>query len=398
MLDSLRQRAPEPETRAMQVKPWGDWGTGHSSDAGVNVTSSNATQLLTVYGCVSFIADTIATLPLDVYRKEGDRSIEVPKPAWMSEPNPYTSMMDFITQTMWSLLLDGNAYWVYGLDGSFITNYVTILDPSTVTVENDRGQIKYRVNGEPAPSTLMHIRGIMRPGCLKGLSPLEAARQSIGLGLAAQKFGGKFFDNGASLSGFISTDADLTEDQARALQASWASAHSGLDNAHKPGVLDNGASWNAVTVTPEQAQFLQTRNHQSAEIAGMMFLLDPTMLGIQVSSNSLTYANLEQRGIHTVQFSLMRWISRLEWHWNKLLPRLQFSKINVSAIERADLKTRFEAYRIANPTAPWMATSEIRDLEDLGPAPEDLTSPAPQPVSTLVAPSTNGARPVGANQ
>lgn len=398
MLSSLRQRAPEPEQRAMQTTPWGPWGGSYQSSTGVNVTVDTATQLLTVYGCVSLIADTIATLPLDVYQKVGGTPQEVSTPPWLNKPNGYSTLVDFITQTLWSLLLDGNAYWNVELNAAFGTSSVVVLDPSTVQVED--GPV-YRVNGQIHRGKMVHLRGIMRPGCLKGLSPLEAARQSVGLGLAQQEFAGRFFDNGANLGGFISTAADLTPEQAQQLQAQWASAHSGLANAHKPGVLDNGATWTSVTVTPEQCQFLQSRQWQAGEIAGQLFLLDPTMLGIPVQSNSLTYANLEQRGIHMVQFSLLRWIVRLEQAFYELLPRPHYVKFKVAALERADLKTRFEAYRIANPTAAWMAVPEIRDLEELGDAPSELdtqNTPAPSPNPTLVAPSTNGARPVGVSQ
>jgi HK97 family phage portal protein len=382
MLASLRRTKPTAEQRALM--PWGDWGGGSVSATGVNVTSDTATQLLTVYGCVALIADTIATLPIDVYQKVGGAPLEVPKPGWLVRPNADTTIIDFITQTLWSLLLDGNAYWAYGLSNAFVTNEVVVVDPSTVAIERDGRRLVYKVNGVPN-ARILHLRGIARPGQLKGLSPLEAARQSVGLGLAQQEFAARFFSNGASLSGFISTDADLSPEQAQQLQASWASAHSGLSNAHKPGVLDNGATWNTVTVSPQQAQFLESRNFTAAEIAGQLFLLDPTMLGIPLQSNSLTYANLEQRGIHLIQFSLLRWLIRLEEAFYRLLPRPHYVKFNVAALERADLKTRFEAYRIANPTAAWIGVDEIRQFEELGPTTEDLNPvvvPAAQDVQT----------------
>jgi HK97 family phage portal protein len=384
MLRSLR-----PERRYGQVTPWGPWGDTYTSSTGINVDESTATQLLTVYGSVALIADTIATLPSDVFRNSADGPQDVPKPAWLGQPNSRLSFVDFVTQSLWSLLLDGNCYWAYITNTLAIPTEVTVLDPSQVDVRaSESGGVEYWVRGQLFRGRLLHIKGIMQPGAIKGVSPIEAARQSIGLGLAAQEFASRFYSNGAHLSGFISTDADLTEEQAKKLQRSWSSVHAGLENAHRPGVLDNGATWNTVTVTPEQAQFLQTRNFQSAEIAGQLFLLDPTLLGIAIQSGqNLTYANLEQRGVHLVQFTLLRWIIRLEAAITSLLPRPQYFKFNVSGLERADLATRYAAHRIAlGPNVPWETVAEVRSFEDLPtmPGTDGLPEPpapaAPQPV------------------
>jgi HK97 family phage portal protein len=393
MLRSLRTSSPALEERN-QVLPWGIWDNSRASAAGVNVSAQTATQSLTVFGCVSLIADTIATLPTDVFRDNGNEHTEVPKPSWLDRPNDYSTFVDFCTQTLWSLLLDGNAYWVYGLNNSFgIQTPVVVLDPGKVDIDHERmtlerertgrpSQVRYLVAGEPFNGHLLHIRGIMRPGQIKGLSPVEAARQSVGISLAAEEFAARFYSNNATLGGVIKTDADLTSEQAQKLQASWMSSHSGLANAHKPGVLDNGASWESTSLTWEQSQFLQSRNFQAAEIAGQMFLIDPEMLGIVVQGKRQTYANIEQQGIHLVQFSLLRWIVRLEAAFSQLLPNPQYLKFKVAGLERADLSTRYAAYRVANPDVAWLADQEIRDLEDLGPVPAALATqnkPAPPP-------------------
>lgn len=395
MFESLRaigllppKRVPQVEERASQITPWGPWGDSYGTTAGITVSTNTATQLLTVYGCVQLIADTIATLPLKVYRAQGESQIPVPSPPWMEQPNEYSSMIDFITQTLWSLLLDGNAYWAYGLSNAFGTNYLTILDPCQVNVRAEesasyadpRPEVIYEINGERFRGNMLHIRGIMRPGALKGVSPVEAARQGIGIGLAADQYAGAFLANSSLPSGIITTDADLTPDQTTDLRREWDKAHRGSNRAGALGVLDNGAKFQQVSITPEQAQFLESRNYQAAQIAGQMFLLDPTMLGITVNSNSLTYANLEQRGIHLVQFTLMRWIVRIERALSHLLPRPQYAKFNVAAIERADLKTRYEAHRIAlGPTKAFETVDEVRGFEELGPTPDELKNQTPAP-------------------
>jgi len=375
------------EQRAMQVLPWGDWGTsGTTTASGVSVSQDNALQLLTVYGCVSLISDTIATLPRDVYRTVGKENQEVPvRPRWLEQPNARTDIIEFLTQSLSSLLLDGNAYWVYRVDLNFQPTELTVLDPTKVQIKANGDILEYWVDGQRFTGRLLHIKGLTRPGCIKGLSPIESARQSIGLGLGAQEFAGSFYRNGTTLSGVITVPGDLTQDQAKQLKEGWARDNGGLSKAHMPGVITNGATWTQIAVTPEQAQFLETREYQAAEIAAQLFLLDPSMLGIAINrGQNLTYANLEQRGIHLVQFTLMRWIIRLERAFSFLLPKPQFFKFNVDALQRADMKTRYESYRIGlGPTQPFLVVNEPRSLEDLPPMsgfdkfPEPVAPPVP---------------------
>ncbi len=385
----LRRTTDSGETRAMQVWPWGDWGNGNPLAMQTPVTTDSSLQLLTVYGCVTLISDTIATLPRDVFRTRADGTNEevTIKPRWLEQPNPTTDIIEFVTQTLISLLLDGNAYWAYSVDLNFQPTQIHVLDPKQVEVKPapfarpDNSPVEYWVRGERFTGRLLHIKGATRPGALKGLSPIESARQSVGIGLAAQQFAASFYQNGTILSGVIEAPGPLTQDQATDLKNKFGRAHSGPQNAHQPGVLTDGAKWTQLSVTPEQAQFLESRQFQAAEIAAQLFLLDPSMLGIASAGTrgqNLTYANLEQRGIHLVQFTLLRWIIRLERAFTFLLPKPQFFKLNVAALERADLKTRYEAHRIAlGPTQPWETGNEVRALEDQPPLPGLDTIPAP---------------------
>lgn len=412
MLRSLFRSPPETEERAQQVLPYGPWDNTYNTAGGINVNVDSATQLLAVYGSVQLIADTIATLPLHVYRKQGDSQIEVAAPSWLDQPNEYANITDFITQTLWSLLLEGNAYWVYGLNSAFGTNYLTILDPCKVNIETATHRdgtktVVYKVDGEPFAGRILHLKGIVRPGDVKGVSPVEAARQGIGVGLAAETFAANFYKNGASPTLGISVPSKLGPDNARQIKESAVRAMSGLNNAHLPFVIDNGGTFTQLGVTPEQAQFLATRQHSGASIAGQIFLLDPTMLGMPVQSNNLTYANLEQRGIHLVQFTLLRWIIRLERAFAFLLPRPQYVKFKVAALERADIATRYAAHRVAlGPNVPFEDYQEVRDFEELGPASQILkdqmktaTTPPPSTLQPFAPPaqSQSQSNGVGAN-
>ncbi len=388
----LRTRAPEGEQRSMQVTPWGPWGSTNTSAAGVTVNSDTALNLASVYGCVTLISETIATLPRDVYRTNLDGTkTEVPNaPLWVEQPNPFTDGIEFVSQTLVSLLLDGNAYWAYSLDGNFQPAELHVLDPAKVEVKVANGVPAYTVNGAPYRGRLLHLRGLTRPGQVKGLSPVEAARQQIGIGLAVEEFAGRFYSNGATLSGVITTPEDLTEPQAHMMKDAFARDHSGLRNAHTPGVLTNGASYQSISVTPEQAQFLATREFGAGVIAAQIFLLDPSLLGIAINrGQNLTYANLEQRGIHLVQYTLLRWIIRLERAYTFLLPKPQHMKFCVEGLMRADLMTRYNAKRVAlGPNVPFMTVNEARDDEDdLPPLPgQDGLPEPPAPAAPAPAP------------
>ena len=408
MLGQLFKRsASAPEERALM--PFGPWmNLGGSSAAGVYVSPNNATQLLAVHGCVALITDTIATLPLCIYRDLPDGTHEEvdARPAWVKKPNANITFVEFVSQTLISLLLEGNAYWIYSVDGNGMPSEMHCVDPTIVDVRpatNDlTAPAEYRINGKVYRGNLKHVKGMVRPGALKGLSPIEDARQSIGLGLAAQEFAARFYSNGASLSGVIETQTDLTLDQARSLVQKFGGDHAGLRNAHKPGLLDNGATWKPLSVTPEQAQFLESRQFQTAEIAGQLFLIDPAWFGMATTTKSaLTYSNRQQLGEHLVAFTLQRWLVRVESAISELLPQPQYGKFNVDELKRGDLAARAAYYTAAlNPQSGWMERDEVRELEDLGPSPDEPAQPGqlalpglavlPQPQPAPTQPASNG--------
>ncbi len=409
---------PQPEQRAGQVTPWGPWDNSYQiNSSGVLVNETTALNLMTVFGCVSLICDTIATLPRKIYRDLGEDSSEevTVKPRWFENPNPNTDMVEFTTQSLMSLLLDGSLFWTWAQDLNRTPTEIYVLDPTKVVVkERPRRRedvpgtsgavVEHYVNGELFRGNLMHIKGMTRPGQLRGMSPVEYARQTIGWSLATQQFGSSFFANGILPSGALETEADLTRDQATKLAQEVSKKHGGVGQHHLPLILDNGAHWTPLSVTPEQAQFLATLEHQSAQICAQMFLVDPSMLGIAINrGQNLTYANLADRGTHLVQYTLMRWLIRLERAFTLLLPKPQYMKFNVDGIQRADLAARTTSYRTAlGSNVPWMTVNEVRDLEEMPPIAgnDSLPEPAtPAPTSLAPFPNGNGKQPatVGAD-
>jgi HK97 family phage portal protein len=148
-----------------------------------------------------------------------------------------------------------------------------------------------------------------------------------------------------------------------------------------PGVLDQGAHWVSTGVTNEQAQFLATRSYTAAEIAGQMFLLDPSDLGIPVAGTSLTYGNLEQRNTRRVQVTFLPWIVRIEKALSDLLFNPRYFKFNVDGLLRGDTLSRYQSYQIGITTG-FLLNEEARDLEDLPQLPDTPRPPGEEPNGT----------------
>ena len=371
VLGALARPGP---SNAIQVTPWGDWTGAQPSWSGSDVTPISSVQLVTVYGCVRFISDGISTLPIDAHQDADGAKIEVAKPDWLEQPTTDLDYTAWAGQMLTSLLLAGDAFCLRVMRGSTVRELIP-LDPTRVEVFRKGPRKWYRVNGvEVDPFLILHIPGLMYPGSDRGLSPVEAARQSIGLGMSAQEFGARFFGQGTALSGVIEVPGELAPDKAGEMARSWSKRHGGKDKSGLPGVLQGGATWKPIQLSNEQSQFLETRRFTAAEIASQMFLIDPPEIGIGVEGQSLTYSNLEQRNIRKVQVTFLPWIVRLEKALSSQMPPGRYVKINVNGLLRGDMKTRFEAYRIGD-EAGFVQNAEIRAWEDLPPMPEEAPAP-----------------------
>jgi HK97 family phage portal protein len=336
--------------------------------SGSRVSRDTALQLLAVYGCVRLITDTISTMPVDVFRKQGDAPEPASVPRWLLNPTVHLSFKDWCGQLLVSLLLDGNAYVWVTRSSPMVVESLTPLDPQAVTVTREFGRKVYRINGvAPAGAEILHIPGLMLPGSDVGLSPIEYAKQTCGLGLAALEYGSKNFDGDLNMPGVIQipkvAPPEVKRDIARMWRRNRSRAGKGL-----PGILDDGAVWQSTGVTNEQAQFLATRQWTSAEISGQMFLVDPSELGIPVEGTSLTYQNMAQRGARLIGTSCRPWIIRIEDAVTALLPRPQYMKLNAGAWLRGDIKTQFETFAVGIQNE-FLVPNEARAFMDWGPLP-----------------------------
>jgi HK97 family phage portal protein len=330
--------------------------------AAVAVNPSTAMQHSAVWACVNLIAGSISTLPLAAYR-DGDRDPLPSLPPILRAPSAGWNLPEFTYATLQSLLLRGNAYGliVDRAGAGLLPSQVELLAPDRVQPEVN-GRVIWRIDGhEVDPASIWHVKAFTAPGQVLGLSPIAHARQAIGLGIGAERYAAKFFGESAIPSGVLTTDQRIDDQRAKDLKARWRVAHAGNRDI---AVLGEGARFQAVTIPPEQAQFLETTQANVRTIC-RYFGVQPELIGSD-SGGSLTYANVEQRALDFLTFGLRPWLVRLEAALSALLSSTTTVKFNAAALVRTDLLTRYQAHESAI-RAGWKLRSEVRELEDLPP-------------------------------
>jgi len=357
--------------------------------AGKNVTERTAMQMTAVYACVRILAESIAGLPLHVYRYKGqgkEKAIDHPLYTLLhDEPNPEMTSFVFRETLMCHLLLWGNAYAQVIRNGKGEVTALYPLLPSRMTVDRDeRGQLFYRyqrgsdeksASGKKAktetvillPSDVLHIPGLGFDG-LVGYSPIAMSKNAIGLAIAAEEYGSKFFANGAAPAGVLETPT-LIKDISK-LRDSWNEAYGGSGNAGKVAILEQGVTFKPISMSPQDSQLLETRKYQLDEIA-RIFRIPPHMIG---DLDKATFSNIENQSLDFVKYTLDPWVSRWEQSLSRalLLPTEKgkmFIRFNVDGLLRGDYKSRMEGYAIGRQNG-WMSANDIRELEnqDLIPA------------------------------
>lgn len=383
----LSQRAvPTP----VQPSDWGDW-MGVRSAAGVNVSPSDALQLSTVQACVTLIARSLASVPLVLYRRtaSGGRTPAEDHPLYRilhDLANPLQTAFD-VRQTLFvSTLLYGNGYAEieWGPDGYPIALWPLPPEQVQVWVTSDR-QVVYRVSGDlfgvSASVRWMpewrvhHLRGLTTQGLL-GLSPLRAAN-AVGLAMATEEFGARYFGDGAHPSIVLSHPGKLTPEATKNLRASFETQWSGLSNAHRVAVVGEGVKPEAMRIAPNESQFLETRAFQVAEIC-RIFNVSPGLVG---ATETQTYASAEQDLIRFRELTLKPWADNHAAALMKdcLLPDERsdyFADYVLSDLQMTDLKTRYEAHQIGILTG-FITQNEARAIENMNPLPggDDLLVP-----------------------
>ena len=351
------------------------------STSGKTVTERSAMQMTAVYSCVRILAEAIAGLPLHLYtyKEDGGKEKAIGHPLYLllhDEPNPEMSSFVFRETLMTHLLLWGNAYAQIIRNGKGEVVALYPLMPNRMTVDRDSsGQLfySYQMNNSDAPtmkagtvilkpSDVLHIPGLGFDG-LVGYSPIAMAKNAIGLAIATEEYGAKFFANGATPGGLLEYPGTVKDPDR--VRESWNKGFSGSQNAGKVAILEEGMKYTPISIAPEQAQFLETRKFQINEIA-RIFRVPPHMVGDLEKSS---FSNIEQQSLEFVKYTLDPWVVRWEQSLSRALftpeeKKKYFVKFNVEGLLRGDYQSRMNGYATARQNG-WMSANDIRELENL---------------------------------
>ena len=351
------------------------------STAGKNVTERSAMQMTAVYSCVRVLSEAVAGLPLHLYKytDSGGKAMALDHPLYRllhDEPNQEMSSFVFRETLMSHLLLWGNAYAQIIRNGKGEVVALYPLMPNRMEVNRDKnGKLYYLYSTQSDdaptmkgstvyldPSEVLHIPGLGFDG-LVGYSPIAMAKNAIGLAIATEEFGAKFFANGAAPSGVLEHPGTI-KDPTKVREA-WQSQFGGSSNSGKVAVLEEGMKYTPISISPEQAQFLETRKFQINEIA-RIFRVPPHMVGDLEKSS---FSNIEQQSLEFVKYTLEPWLVRWEQSMIRSLltpseKQDYFIKFNVDGLLRGDYASRMSGYATARQNG-WMSANDIRELENL---------------------------------
>jgi HK97 family phage portal protein len=357
-----------------------DIGYGSATDSGIGITPAKALTSSAVFACVRILSETVASLPLMVYERL-DRGKARAADHYLYQllhdrPNDLLTSFEFREILQGHLALWGNAYAEIEYSGGGQVMALWPLRPDRMiqaTQVNGRRLYHYQLpDGKTQWLTndkVWHLRGLSNDG-LNGYSPIALMRQAVGLSMAAEKFGAKFFGNDARPGGILEHPGQLGDEAAERLKETWQSRHGGLSGAHRVAVLEEGLSYKEIGIPPDDAQFLDTRKFQVTEIA-RIYRIPPHMLA---DLERATFSNIEHQSIDFVTHAIRPWLVRWEQSikHNLMVPSDRdqyFAEFLVDGLLRGDTKSRYEAYAIGRQNG-WFSADDIREMENLNPLPD----------------------------
>lgn len=387
-------RRTSPETRSIDTLPWISGGP-----SGRMIDATNWKSLIPYFASVRVLAEQVSALPMQSFRQDGDISKKITDGQLIKSPSVIDRRVTWVRKAVISLATRGNAYGIItGFDGLGFATGIEWIPPNEVFVDDTSPMMpRYywssTANGyhEIPRERIVHIPWFVEPGKVEGLSPIAAFARSIGVGLHAQEYGASWFQNGGvPPATFKNTQKTVSTEQSEEITARLvASLRSG-----RP--LTYGADWefNAIEISPEEAQFIQTMKMNATQIAAI-FGIPPEWVGGE-TGGSLTYNSPEQNSLHVYTTVLLPWLTLLEDHLSYLLPERQFVKFNPDGILRGDTKSRYEAHKVAIDSG-FLTVDEVREMENRPPLPKPKT-PKPIPVPAATDPADPNADPANPPQ
>ena len=365
--------------RGSSLPFWGSLTYGESY-TGINVSEHTALTYTAYWACVRLLTETLASLPFITYRRLNPRGKEraTDHPLYRilhDEPNPEMDSFTFFETLMYHLVAaNGNCYAYIDYEDDLTTiKYLWLMRPDRIQVgrDSETKEIIYTYRFDDGSKIIpayrvWHIPGLGYDGMV-GYTPLAQVRQAIGLGLATEKFGAKFFGNGTNMGGILEHPGNMSEPAQERLKKSITDKHEGLDNAHKMLVIEEGMKYAKNTVSPEDAHFLETRKFQRSEMASF-FHIPPHMIG---DLERATFSNIEQQSLEFVVYTLRPWLVRLERSARRKLfspseKDTMFAEFLVDGLLRGDFQSRTQGY-YQGIQGGWLSPNDVRELENKNP-------------------------------
>lgn len=344
--------------------------------SGLAVNEKAAMRMTTVWSCITLVSETVAQLPINLYERDGNKKTAVHlHPAGYllkHQPNPWQTSFQFRETSHARTMGWGNSYSLIVRRKGRPIALIPLLPAQTNPLRKG-SVLQYQTvlpDGEVAlfdAQDILHIPALSFDG-IEGISPLRNHAESIGLALAAQEFGARFYGNGANLSAVITSDKKIEPDVAKTIGDRFKQAFSGLSNSHDVAVLGSGTKFERTGIPQADAQYLETRKFQRSEIASI-YKIPPHMIGDLEKSS---FNNITEMSIQYVRYAVAPWLRRWEDELNrKFFPnpedRLRFYfKFELDALLRGTPKERSEFYK-AGITDGWINRNEVRDKEDMDP-------------------------------
>lgn len=357
------------------------WGADLDSEAspfgGRQPSRDAVLGLSAVFACIRLLADTVATLPFHAYEATGDQRAQLdPQPAWIERPvprDPSITRVVHFQQVLTSLLLDGNSFTL-AAPNIFNPAELRVLDPRMVDIDRQSdSSVVYRVRdyrnqliGEFDWTQIVHIPLIRLPGELRGVSPLEAERQLFSGAISVEELGARFARNGLWLSAMVEAPqgVQFTEEQANALIAKIEAKYSGSRHAGRVGILTGGATLKQLSVTPEQAQFLQTMQYTDERIF-RVFRVPPSVAGM-TKEGAVSFASSREQSVGFEKHTIRPLVETIEPAYSLLLGPGRYVRFSTKGLLRADPKTQADIYHLGL-TDTWLDVDDVRRYEDMTP-------------------------------
>ncbi len=338
---------------------------------GLHVTTESATQVAAVYGCVSLLADSVASLPLRALSKPAtvNTAKELALPPLLKRPYELLSLTDWIVCAIWSLALRGN--FIGHITERDSLGYPAQIAPIPPDVVNVRpltdGTFEWRFAGHLVnKDDVFHIRYQSMPGMILGINPIQMMRYSFGLAHATDVWASEYYGNAANPQGVIESPDPYDETEVKAWAAGWQAAHGGVKKSNYPAILTGGAKFNPIDVSPADQQLLETRKFSQEEISGIVFRIPPHMLGLNERSTSFG-RGIEQQERGFVSNTLAGYLCRLERALTECLPG-QYANFDIRHRIRGDSLQRAEVSYKMILAGAWTA-NDAREIFDMPPLP-----------------------------